>query len=278
MIRVGCLSLSYGDAFDAGRMNLERFLETASALSLDAVELHTSAFPSTDPATLRRIRRACHRRGLHLSYIGISNNFGKEGDALREEVAQVKRWVDVAAEMGVPMVRVFAAWIPPGEPEENVWKRLLDALEETVVHGERRDVVIGIQNHNHGSVTRTGEDILRLLKRIESPYLGHILDTGQYIGSPGASGSTSDQPATDSVYTSIATTAPYALHVRAKFYRVSRGEEEWLDYPRILEILRSARFNGTMSVVYEGWDVEPSESAVPKAVAYLRRLLREKEL
>lgn len=278
MIRVGCLSLSYRDAFDAGRMDLDRFLETASTLSLDAVELHTSAFPATDTPTLRRIRRACHRRGLSLSYIGISNNFGRSGDALRKEINEVKQWIDVAAEMGVPLVRVFAAWVPPNEPEENVWKRLLEALEETVAHGERRDVVIGVQNHNHGCVTRTGDDVLRLLKSIESPYLGHILDTGQYVGSPGASGSTSNPPATESLYTSIATTAPYALHVRAKFYRVSRGEEEWLDYPRILEILRSTRFNGTMSVVYEGWNVEPSESAVPKAVAYLRRLLREKEL
>jgi sugar phosphate isomerase/epimerase len=155
---------------------------------------------------------------------------------------------------------------------------MLASIGEVVAHGELRDVVIGVQNHDHGCVTRTGNDVLRILNSVDSPYLGHILDTGQYVGSPGASGSANDEPATEQAYDSITATAPRALHVRAKFYRVSTGEERWLDYPRILEILRSNGFNGTMSVVYEGWSVEPSDTAVPKAVRYLRRLLREKDL
>lgn len=278
MIRLGCLSLSYRDAFDAGRVNLDRFIELASEMRLDAIDIHSNAFPATDAPTLRRIRRNCHERGLDLSYIGISNNFGKSGDALRQDVALVKKWVDVASEMGIPLVRVFAAWNPPGEPESAVWDRMLAAMGEVAAYGELRDVVIGVQNHNHGCVTRTGDDVLRILRSVESPYLGHILDTGQYVGSPGASGSSADEPATDQAYESIATTASRALHVRAKFYRVSSGEERWLDYPRILDILASEGFNGTMSVVYEGWSVEPSDTAVPKATAYLRRLLREKNL
>ena len=68
-------------------------------------------------------------------------------------------------------------------------------------------------------------------------------------------------------------TAPLAVHVRCKIYRITSGREEWLDYPRIFKILRGVKYNGWLSIVYEGQDVEEEETAVPKAVAYLRRLM-----
>ena len=76
-------------------------------------------------------------------------------------------------------------------------------------------------------------------------------------------------------YGSIAETAPLAVHARCKIYRIRSGREEWLDYPRILAILRSVGYNGWLSIVYEGQDIEAEAAAVPKAVAYLRGLLTE---
>jgi sugar phosphate isomerase/epimerase len=64
-----------------------------------------------------------------------------------------------------------------------------------------------------------------------------------------------------------------AVHVRAKIYRIQTGEEAWLDYPRIFEILRGVDYNGWVSVVYEGQAVEAEETAVPRAVDYLRRFV-----
>ena len=71
----------------------------------------------------------------------------------------------------------------------------------------------------------------------------------------------------------IAETAPLAVCVRAKIYRIQTGEEVWLNYPRIFEILRSVNYNGFVSVVYEGQAVEAEKTAVPKAVDYLRRFV-----
>jgi sugar phosphate isomerase/epimerase len=279
MINVGCLSLSYRDAFDAGAMDLRAFLSCASDMRLDGVDLHFSHFATTDGDYLRGVRRECLRRGLSIRNIGASNNFGKRGDDLRNDIAHVKKWIDVAAQMGVPMVRIFAAWVPRDEGhEEAVWERMLAATREVAEHGEQRDVVVAVQNHDHGCITRHGQDVLRILNAVRSTHVGHVLDTGQYVGSPGASGARKGEPASDQLYDSIAATAPYALHVRAKFYRVSSGREEWLDYPRILDILNGVGYNGWVSVVYEGWDVEPSLSAVPKAVTYLRSLLRERDM
>ena len=275
MLKLGCMSLSYKDEFAANKLDLEQFIERAYQLGLDGIDIHTRAFASLDPAYLRRIRMQAFRRGLALSYIGVSSNYGKPQDELAAEVATTKEWIDVAAFMGIPLVRVFAAWIPEGDREEDVWARMMPCLEEVAAYGEEKGVVVGLHNHNHGCVTRTGKDVRRIIEGVNNPYFSHILDTGQYVGSPGASGQRGHEDPALNFYGSIEETAPLAVHVRCKIYRVQSGVEEWLDYPRIFEILQGVNYNGWLSVVYEGQDVEAEATAVPKAVRYLRGLMAE---
>jgi sugar phosphate isomerase/epimerase len=275
MIKLGCMSLSYSRAMGEGRMNLLSFIDTAHQLGLDGIDIHVGAFASTEDDYLRDIRLRCLKRGLAISYIGISNNFGKPASELGAEVDMVKRWIDVAERLRVPLVRIFAAWERPEESKEVTWARMIDCINQVVAHAASKGIVVGLHNHNHGCVTRTGADVVRILEEVNHPYFSHILDTGQYVGSPGSSGAEGREDPRYDFYGSIEKSAPYAVHVRAKIYRIQTGEEVWLDYPRILGILRKAGFNGWMSIVYEGQAAEAEETAVPKAVAYLRRLLAE---
>jgi sugar phosphate isomerase/epimerase len=105
------MSLSYQKEFAAGQLDLEGFIERAYQLGLDGIDIHTGAFASTEAAYLRRIRMQALKRGLALSYIGVSSNFGKQAAELVTEVATAKKWIGVAAQMGIPLVRVFAAWV-----------------------------------------------------------------------------------------------------------------------------------------------------------------------
>jgi L-ribulose-5-phosphate 3-epimerase len=273
MMKLGCMSLSYKDEFGAGKIDMEGFIERAYQLGLDGIDIHTRALASTEPDYLRSVRMLALKRGLTLSYIGVSSNFGKPQEQLDDEVATAKHWIDVAAFMGIPLVRVFAAWIPAGDTEKAVWARMIPCLQEVAAHGQEKGVVVGLHNHNHGCVTRTGKDVLRIIGQVDNPYFSHILDTGQYVGSPGASGARGVEDPSLDFYGSIAQTAPLAVHVRCKIYRIQSGVEEWLDYPRIFKILRGVDFNGWLSIVYEGQDVEAEATAVPKAVSYLRQLM-----
>ena len=277
MLKLGCMSLSYKDEFGANKLDLEQFIERAYQLRLDGIDIHTGAFASLEPEYLRKIRMQAHKRGIALSYIGVSSNFGKPQSELDAEVASAKHWIDIAAYMGIPLVRVFAAWIPEGESEEDVWARMIPCLVEVAEHGEEKGVVVGLHNHNHGCVTRTGKDVRRIIDEVGNPYFSHILDTGQYVGSPGASGQRGHEDPALNFYGSIEETAPLAVHVRCKIYRIKNGTEEWLNYPRIFDILNGFNYNGWLSVVYEGQDVEAEATAVPKAVQYLRTLMAEYE-
>ena len=273
MMKLGCMSLSYHKEFSAGDLDLEAFIDRAHELRLDGIDIHTGSLASTEPDYLRGIRMRALKKGIALSYIGVSSNFGQPPEELEGQVTTAKEWIDVAAFMGIPLVRVFAAWVPEGEAEEDVWARMIPCLKEVAEHGQRQGVVVGLHNHNHGCVTRTGKDVRRIIDEVDNPYFSHILDTGQYVGSPGASGAGGKEDPSLDFYGSITETAPLAVHVRCKIYRIQSGEEKWLNYPRIFEILRGVSYNGWLSIVYEGQDVEEEATAVPKAVTYLRRLM-----
>jgi sugar phosphate isomerase/epimerase len=61
-------------------------------------------------------------------------------------------------------------------------------------------------------------------------------------------------------------------------YRVASGKEAWLNYDRIMPILKNVGFNGWMSIVYEGQDELDEPTAVPIANAYMRKLLAEHKM
>ena len=162
MIKLSLQSLSYRDTALAGKIDLLGIIARAAELRLDGIDLHGGQFESTEPGYLEEIKRAALRGGLHMCYIGASNNFGTLGAELRGQIEQVKYWVDVAQAMGVPMVRVFGGWVPDDEDEGAVWPRLIDATREATAYARSRGVVLGLHNHNHGCIPATGQQVLKM--------------------------------------------------------------------------------------------------------------------
>ena len=266
MMKIGTMSLN------VKRTTATDFAQIVYDLGFDVIELHSSAFESTDVTYLRELKMNLMRKGLPLGYIGVSNNFGKPVAEHPEQIALIKQWIDVAAFMSCPIVRVFAAYVPTDcKDEETLWSPMIEGFKEVAEYGYELGILIGLQNHNHNNVTRDGDAVLRALNETDHPYFTHILDTGQYAGSPGASGHRGSPHLDYDCYASIEKTAPHAVYVRTKFYEIDRGIEEWLDYPRVLDILRDVGYNGCLSVVYEG-ESNPIES-MRKARNYLETLL-----
>ncbi|MDE0592630.1 MAG: sugar phosphate isomerase/epimerase [Dehalococcoidia bacterium] len=279
MIKLSLQSLSYRDTFNAGNIDLLGIIDKAGEYKMDGVDLHFTHFASTDDDYLEHVKQACLKRGLHMCYIGVSNNFGKTGEELREQIDLMKKWIDVAAKMGIPMIRAFGSWLPEGETEEQAWPRLVASTKEVAEYGQSKGVVVGLHNHNHGCIPATGDQVIRLMDDVDNPYYSHILDTGQYRGSPGASfGERGQEDPQWNFYGSIETSAPRAVHVRAKIYRIASGKEAWLDYERIMPIIKNVGYNGWMSIVFEGQDELDEPTAVPLANTYLRSMIAKHEM
>ena len=273
MIKLSILSLSYKREFKAGRMDVSSFADLCRDLDADGIDFNASSIgegAGATPAALIALKERCIRHGLAIACLSISNNFGKPAGQLPEEIAMTKRWIDRALVLGAPQVRVFAGTPNTSEARQTTWQRCSAALKEVAGYGHDRGVLVALQNHNHGALTETGDDVLRFLQEA-GPHLSHVWDTGQYVGSPGASGAAAGAGGQEVLYRSLQQTVDRATHVRCKFYHIAGGSEEWLDYPRIVAMLRAARYNGFCSVVYEGPDDELKD--VRRAVTHLRSLL-----
>jgi sugar phosphate isomerase/epimerase len=274
MMRLCCLSLSFRPEFATKQMDDLKFIDLCSMLELDGVDFNRSSLRSLEKDHLKKIKKACLERGLTIACLGVSNDFGKPPQDQEAVQKQIREGIDTAQFLGAPVVRLFAGSVRAGQDREAVWKRAVEGLQKAAAYGEKAGVVVGLQNHNHNNITSSGEDVVRLLKEVNHPWCVHILDTGQYLGSRGAGGAQPEDARKHDVYQSIEKTAPLAVFVRAKLYRLRSGKEEWLDYDRIFQILRRVKYKGFICLVYEGWADLDSMHAVPKGVQLLRSYLK----
>lgn len=285
MIKLHLQTLSYRDTVRSGERDLRGMIDLAAGLGFDGIDFEDRQFNSTDDDYLEAIRLHALRRGLNIGYIGVIGGFGGPQHGSDEgHFRHICRWIDVCAQMGVPLLRLIGGHIPAGQTDDTAWPWLAGWMRRVTDYARGRSVLVGLHNHNHGMFPATGPQVLRMLDEINDPYFAHIVDTGQYRGSPGASGGTVNPAekrviaradAAHDFYDYIRQTAPRAIAARAKIYRIRSGEEEWIDYRRVLPILKAAGFSGLLSIVFEGWDDLDEREAVPKAAAFLRRLLHE---
>ncbi len=255
-LRLGCAAYSFRAYLTKGEMSLEDFVKLGWELGLDGVELTEYYFPSVDRDYIFKLKRLALSYGLDISAVSVGNTFTlPDSDAREREIKHVKKWIDIAVWIGAPCLRVFAGKVPKGHTEEEAFKWVVSALKECSKYASERGIVLALENH--GGITSTADQVLRILKAVDSEWLRINLDTGNYR---------------INTYEDIEKSAPYAVHVHAKFLDVAEdGSDRRLDYNKILEILRRAGYRGYLSIEYEG--KEGARSAVPRAVSFLRKLL-----
>ncbi len=273
-------TLNYPKEFTAGRMDVFQFLGLCRQLGVEGASLHVRQLASTEADYLRRVRRAYLDQGLSVSKVSVSTNFGQSEERHAAEFERAREAVKVAAVLGAPVLRVFAG-SPPAEAERaRAFDRAARAVRKLCAEAADVGVPIGLQNHNHGALVRTGDETVRFLDAVGHANLVLILDTGQFAGSKGASGAAPPDLRDADYLASIRRTAPLARYVRAKFYNPARdGAEPFLDYPKIFDILAGVHYAGFVDVVYEPGvgtkgPGEDAKTALPRVVKYLRERIR----
>ena len=272
MWKISNYSLNYADKIAAGEMDIFGFLAICRSLDLDGASLHLQNLPSTEREYLARVRRALLDHSLSLGMFTVTTNFGKPAGEQAAEMAKARQAIRAAAFLGAPVLRVFA-----GSPESEgdraaAFNRAADAIRQTCVEAAEVGLPVGLQNHNHGALCRTGDEILKMIRQVDHANLVLVLDTGQYAGSPGAS--TAAEQIENDYLDSLRKTAALARHVRVKFYEPrADGSDSALDYEAIFDILRGVHYSGFLDIVYEGTrigDHEDARTAVPRIAAFLQ--------
>lgn len=266
--------------FRTAKVSVETVIEKAASLGVPAVDvLHRQMeIAEKDPLTaehrtyLRRLKRHAFRNGVNLVCLSIHQDFvDPSAEFRRQQVEHTKKCIAIASELGIPCIRLNSGrWntiasfddlmkargeepLLPGHTEEEGFKWCMDCVEQCLPTAADHGVILALENH--WGLTRTPEGLLKALGMVSSPWLGGLMDTGNFLEDP---------------YEKLAKIAPKTVFVQAKTYF---GGGEWytlkLDYKRIAGILRDAGYSGYVSLEMEG--KENPDIAVPKSIAMLRK-------
>ena len=238
-IKLSLAAYSFNSMFRNGELTMDEFIDYCDELKLDGTELTSYYFESEEDSYLLGLRNKCFHLGLDISGTAIGNNFVTADRAKRkEEVENVKGWIDKAAVLGAPTIRVFGGYeIPDGYTEKDAFEWVISSLQECVEYAGRKGIVLAIENH--GGFPTTSAQVIHIVHEIDSPWFGVNLDTGNFA---------------NDWYRQIAELAPYAVVVQVKVKLKSTVEGAkpiTTDAEQIIRILKNEGYRRYVALEYE---------------------------
>ena len=179
---------------------------------------------------LMKFKRQAYLLGLDISGTGVRNDFANPDEKARiADIALVKNWVEAAAKMGIPNVRVFAGTNKhEGFTREQVFEWMANDLKTCCEIGKQHGIIIAIQNHN--DFLKTAADVNRIFDMVDSEWLGLNLDIGSYRQAD--------------PYEEIGKTIKYAVTWQIKENVWIDGKEVPTDFVKLFKILKEKGYRG----------------------------------
>ena len=231
-------AFSFNAPLSEKKMTLDELLETCAEIGFDGVDItayYFPGYPNVPPDEyLYHIKRKAFRLGLDITGTGVRNDFTDPDKNKRaEHIALVKNWIDAAAKLGAPVIRIFAGTQNPKDyTREQIISWMLDDIRECLAYGKQKGVVVGIQNHN--DFILTANHAIEFIEKVNSEWFGLILDTGSYrIHDP---------------YEETAKTAKYAVNWQLKENVFINGVEKPADIQKLIDIIRASGYRGFVPI------------------------------
>lgn len=262
-------------------MTLAQLAEFCAKHNFDGVDATGYYFPGYSATGMEvptdqfifEFKRRAFDLGLGISGTGVGNNFTVADKTARaRDVQRIKAWVEVAAKLGAPVIRIFAdtqmraqTWetVSNGATRDTVEGWIADDIRTCADHAAKFGVIIGVQNH--GDFLKTADNLISLLKRVDSPWCGAIVDTGYFKAAD--------------PYAEMAKAAPYAVNwqIKQSPLGVEKEAEAPTDLKRLMRIIRDSGYRGYLPIETlsqrGGGQVYDPYTVVPKFLGEVRAAL-----
>jgi sugar phosphate isomerase/epimerase len=241
-------------------VSLVDLLEFCAEVNFDALDPTGYFFPGYPkvPADkfINDFKRRAFQLGVEISGTGVRNNFAAPDKAKRAaDVRHVKEWVECAARMGAPVLRVFAGPVPAGYAWDEVAAWMADDLRSCVEHAEKFGVLIGIQNH--GDMLKNADQVLKIVQMVDSDWFGVIVDTGYFQ--------------TPNPYEDIARVTPFAVNWQIKEKLDGAEGTNKTDLKKLVRIIKAGGYRGYIPIETLGMGQQNYEPR-PRVLELLREL------
>jgi len=182
-------------------MDLFKFIDFCADHGCEGTELTSYFFRhEITPKYLTDLRKHAFLRGVDISGTAVGNNFSLPKGAQRDaQIAYVKKWIDHAALLGAPHIRVFAGREAKGVDRKQADQWAIDCLRECCDYAGKRGIFLGIENHDSIGSAKT---LIEFVEAVDHPWFAVNLDSGNFR--------------TADPYADFAAAASYAVNVQLK--------------------------------------------------------------
>ena len=268
--KISLAQWSLNRAFFKGELNAIDFPDIAkNSYGINAVE-YVNAFYKEygeDEKFWNQLKRRANDAGVNnlLIMVDDEGELGNPDDKERTQAIENHyKWIEAAKLLGCHSIRVNAF----GQGNKSTLKKTLaDGLGRLCDYGAKENINVLIENH--GLHTSDAKFITSIIKEVNHPNLGTLPDFGNWCLNA-KWGSTQNDKCTEMYdpYEGVTEFLPFAKGVSAKSYNFdSHGNETFLDYGRLLKIVKDSGFNGFIGIEYEGEKLsEPEGIKATKAL------------
>ena len=289
MMKIGVSAYSFNRYFRDSKMPLAEMVKAAAKLGFEGFEMLPRYFKTGkgSAAQARELRKMLADAGLTLSCYTLGNDFGlPDGPGRQAVIDEVRAEIDVALLLGVRTCRVESTF-GPKEGDKPTYAemhaRVVRGTKEVADYALKYNIRLGVENH--GRYMAGLQQVLQLIKDVNSPAYGANPDIGNFL-------SVDDDP-----LEACRELAQYTVHVHAKDFRRRSGVTPkpdgwylttggWLlqgavvgegDVPvkACLQALRTGGYDGFLSVEHES--PEDPIDGLKRSLANLKKMVGELE-
>lgn len=223
------------DSSEPAILTLTELPEAVAKRGIHALDVCHFHFQSTSEAYLQQLKLAFDRAGVTFYTLLVDYGDITNPDPVKRssDIANMKRWIDIAAKVGAERVRVVGGEASPSDTGALALSAAV--LSDLIDFGGQRRVRVITENFK--SLTSTSENCLYLREACQNR-LGLIADFGNFKS--------------DQKYNQLAQILPFSENIHAKGHYDSNGEPDIAEFERCLDLLQAANYDGPIAMVYDG--------------------------
>jgi sugar phosphate isomerase/epimerase len=236
-IRYSVNAYSFNTMLRNGQMTFSDMMDFAAGIGLDAVDLtgyYFANYPEVpSDAELFQLKRKALKLGLDISWTGIRNDFATpDTDARKADLLLIRNWLTASSKLGAPIMRIFAGTNKHESfSREAVKEWMVEEFKICAKYGAETGVLPALQHHN--DFLFTSDEVIEILNRVDSDWLGLILDVGSLRR--------------HDPYSEISKLLPYADYIFIKEFVYINGQATPIDMNRMAAVLHASDYSGYVS-------------------------------
>lgn len=198
--------------------------------------------------------------GIAICCLASGNRFADPADR-DAQVEETLQYIDLAADIGAPTLRVFGGRIPDGIDRESAISGVADALARLADRADARGVVVCMETHDDWC---NPADVAAVMERVDRPAIGVNWDAAHPVRTEGWT-----------LADSYDTLRRWIRHVHMHDVFINAERPDYtafgtgdVDHKQVLELLRGGGYEGYLSGEWINW--EPTDVHLPREIATMR--------